>query len=297
MGGPMNERISHELSTSETPTAQDIAAVDELMVAFGATSEDEASLFFENQLVPVARRIAENVNRTRSASWVQLLLLLDDATHAVASEEIDTLAEDSLARLRGSVAVAASQREAALGNLYANVRALRLQAAIGGPLPPVTVDETGCQLVFRATTQHLSARGFPILYGDVSVVDGAGNVSATFEASTGRSAPNYTQKGGPLPPGRYRVSNFRSDRSDTAAMIRDGVSYSFNLDPIDGTKVYGRSLFRIHPDGGVPGTLGCVGILGEANEQQRFKDLSRQLLIESNHAMQILALAMIHEIQ
>jgi hypothetical protein len=40
-------------------------------------------------------------------------------------------------------------------------------------------------------------------------------------------------------------------------MVRDGVGFSVDLDPLFQTN---RTLLRIHPDGNVPGTLGCIGI-------------------------------------
>lgn len=43
-------------------------------------------------------------------------------------------------------------------------------------------------------------------------------------------------------------------------MILNGVGYSFHLLPTDGTQVFGRSLFRIHPDGNPLGTNGCLGV-------------------------------------
>ena len=33
-----------------------------------------------------------------------------------------------------------------------------------------------------------------------------------------------------------------------------------------------RRLLRIHPDGGTPGTLGCMGIVGNADVQRQFRE-------------------------
>lgn len=69
----------------------------------------------------------------------------------------------------------------------------------------------------------------------------------------------------PLPAGRYRASNFRK-RTD-AAMVRDGVGFSVDLsDAWDPALGRTRSLLRIHPDGNLPGTQGCVGILAKLQE-------------------------------
>jgi hypothetical protein len=61
---------------------------------------------------------------------------------------------------------------------------------------------------------------------------------------------------GPLPDGRYRCSNLRTRKEH--AMVRDGVGFSVVLSDMPG-----RKLLRIHPDGGVPGTLGCIGITSD----------------------------------
>ena len=63
-----------------------------------------------------------------------------------------------------------------------------------------------------------------------------------------------------LPEGRYVANNFR-ERSE-AVMTRDGVGFSVDLsDKYDPAAKKVRSLLRIHPDGGQPGTEGCIGIL------------------------------------
>lgn len=60
---------------------------------------------------------------------------------------------------------------------------------------------------------------------------------------------------GPLPTGWYECTNLR--RRTESAMVRDGVGFSVDLNPMFPTT---RTLLRIHPDGNVPGTLGCIGI-------------------------------------
>ena len=65
-----------------------------------------------------------------------------------------------------------------------------------------------------------------------------------------------------LPEGRYVASHFR-DRTDPA-MTRDGVGFSVDLsDKYDPAAKRIRSLLRIHPDGGQPGTAGCIGIISD----------------------------------
>lgn len=86
---------------------------------------------------------------------------------------------------------------------------------------------------------------------------------------------------GYLPPGEYVVSNGRR-RSDVSSMQVGGYGYSFDLsDKYDSRVGKGRSLLRIHPDGGNPGTLGCIGIKGNAATQKQFYE-SLQQELQSN---------------
>lgn len=61
---------------------------------------------------------------------------------------------------------------------------------------------------------------------------------------------------GALPQGLYSVGGMRDNR--TGSYSCSGSSgYSLNLNPQFSTN---RTDLRIHPDGGVPGTLGCIGV-------------------------------------
>ena len=52
-----------------------------------------------------------------------------------------------------------------------------------------------------------------------------------------------------------------------------GVGYSFAVSDKFDPRVGGnRQLLRIHPDGGSAGTEGCIGIVGDAATQRRFRD-------------------------
>jgi hypothetical protein len=77
---------------------------------------------------------------------------------------------------------------------------------------------------------------------------------------------------GSLPPGAYQISAHLWSRSDRSMSV-GGVGYSFAMsnkyDPRVGAT---RSLLRIHPDGGTPGTEGCMGIIGNADVQRRFRE-------------------------
>ena len=51
-----------------------------------------------------------------------------------------------------------------------------------------------------------------------------------------------------------------------------GVGYSFAMsDKYDPRVGATRSLLRIHPDGGTAGTLGCMGVIGNAETQRQFR--------------------------
>lgn len=66
---------------------------------------------------------------------------------------------------------------------------------------------------------------------------------------------------GALPFGWYRCGNLRT--RNQANMTREGVSFSVDLTPLFPTD---RTDLRIHPDGNVPGTLGCIGITADVKE-------------------------------
>lgn len=89
-----------------------------------------------------------------------------------------------------------------------------------------------------------------------------------------------------VPQGTYRVTAHRDSRSEPA-FTRDGVGYSFLMeDPnrpgsdsfYDARAGRDRTNLRIHPDGGNVGTAGCIGIVGDAETQRRFRaDLNAEL--------------------
>ncbi len=75
--------------------------------------------------------------------------------------------------------------------------------------------------------------------------------------------------------GNYTLSNYQNrTRSGwfNPGMNRNGVGFSFNLNPLFAT---GRGLLRIHPDGNNEGTLGCIGLTGTALQLTNFSDLVR----------------------
>lgn len=88
---------------------------------------------------------------------------------------------------------------------------------------------------------------------------------------------------GNLPPGDYTVTPHLWDRSETGFSV-DGVGYSFALSDAYDSRVGGtRTLLRIHPDGGVAGTQGCIGIVGNGATQRNFREDMRAELSRSNN--------------
>lgn len=105
--------------------------------------------------------------------------------------------------------------------------------------------------------------------------DGEKSVSSTlFEAKSGlpnKETGNYNysinnqkvKNKGPIPGGDYRLHKFGSDENGKgfASGYKDleGRAYYIGLTPI-GHNAFDRKSLEIHPDGNVPGTLGCIGI-------------------------------------
>jgi hypothetical protein len=98
----------------------------------------------------------------------------------------------------------------------------------------------------------------------------------------GNEQYNFRSGGGGegyLPFGTYNITNcrIRTDIGNMPTIFINGFGYScdlndIQLDPRTGTS---RDLLRIHPDGGGPGTIGCIGIVGDISTQQRFWDSIR----------------------
>jgi hypothetical protein len=146
------------------------------------------------------------------------------------------------------------------------------KAAADAPAGPPS--ETRVFAEFLGADTFQSSRGFPAFRGTLKLFTPGGGVAATFGCNNGGGAPNFRMRNGPLPPGVYRVSNHRPNRT-TQGMVHRGVGYSFDLDPTDGTQVFGRSLFRIHPDANPLGTNGCIGVREDAAQ---LKDCEQRIV-------------------
>lgn len=90
---------------------------------------------------------------------------------------------------------------------------------------------------------------------------------------------------GNLPKGTYNVTAHMNSRFDKPTMVKDGVGYSFALsNKYDARVGATRSELRIHPDGGRPGTIGCIGIQGNAATQRSFRnDMNAELKRNGGH--------------
>jgi len=108
------------------------------------------------------------------------------------------------------------------------------------------------------TDSHLEFNGSNLEYIN-NYCDGSQCVSDTWEAVSGPYG------NGALPNGNYLGDNLRI-RSEYG-YIRDGVGFSMDMEPLFQTT---RTLLRIHPDGGISGTLGCIGIQENASRLNIF---------------------------
>jgi|GEM_PF-1904039 len=69
---------------------------------------------------------------------------------------------------------------------------------------------------------------------------------------------------GPLPPGEYRVCNLRRRFDNRGMFDPDGFGWCTDLKYLSGKT--DRTDLEIHPDGGIGGTKGCVGIKGNTRD-------------------------------
>ena len=71
-----------------------------------------------------------------------------------------------------------------------------------------------------------------------------------------------------MPNGDYVTDDLKSRTK--AAMLKDGIGFSIRLTP---SFLTGRTDLRIHPDGNVPGTEGCIGLTGSSEELKSFLNI------------------------
>jgi hypothetical protein len=91
--------------------------------------------------------------------------------------------------------------------------------------------------------------------------NGTTNVRDSFSAVSGPHG------NGAIPSGEWNTGNVISPTGNVGMSV-DGSDFAISLDA--NFDLNGRSGFYIHPDGNVPGTLGCVGLNGGANRANEF---------------------------
>ncbi|WP_044172092.1 RHS repeat domain-containing protein [Flectobacillus major] len=98
------------------------------------------------------------------------------------------------------------------------------------------------------------------------------NVNSHFDDGSKLKIASYSAIGGPWGNGSPENGNYSADnlrvRNSPDGMIRNGVGFSMDLNPSFNT---GRSLLRIHPDGGnYIGTQGCIGLQCTGRQLTKF---------------------------
>jgi RHS repeat-associated protein len=157
-------------------------------------------------------------------------------------------------------------------NTMLSINSLRRQEAEG----------LGTNLIAEQTGYSVSVSGSMRennnLIGDVTI-----NINADFDDGSRYSTASFDGVAGGFgngapENGNYSLSGYQ-DRSPTgwfnAGMNRDGVGFSYNLNPNFST---GRTDLRFHPDGNNEGTKGCIGLSGDANQLNSFKGRMNKIL-------------------
>ncbi|MCZ0932797.1 MAG: RHS repeat-associated core domain-containing protein, partial [Oligoflexia bacterium] len=103
----------------------------------------------------------------------------------------------------------------------------------------------------------------------INVLDDNDQLADTFLAISGIPPFNKNR----LEDGIYKITNLRKRKKIGMVCEGETFGYSVNLEPqFDATKTY----LRIHPDGNVPGTAGCVGV--KCKDSKRFETKIKNLL-------------------
>jgi hypothetical protein len=263
------------------------------MNSMRAMPEDARSGFFDDVVMPQAELLSKKVMDDPSAAQLREWLQVQAMTVDFAVDGISDVTFDLWKAQPDAV-------EAAAKRLPAEARARVLQLLLefspdaeeSAPQPAARsaralgARDISLHGAFQAESTFTSARGFPVAHGIFTLFSQPGTVLGKFTANCGGGARNHLKRNGPTPPGIYRVSNHRPNRT-TKGMVRLGVGFSFDLDPAAGTQVFGRSLFRIHPDGGNPQTNGCIGLRESAENLKKAEKLILRLMEENGGSFRI----------
>ena len=177
----------------------------------------------------------------------------------------------------GSVDGSFGQRTSAAVRDFQRARGLEVDGKVGTQTM-MALQRDGFDTAPAARTQP-AARG-----------TSGGNLTATIDSTRGAGSRTQMVSGrvtvngntydfrsgghgrGSLPRGNYEITPHLWSRSDRSMNV-GGVGYSFAMsDKFDSRVGATRRLLRIHPDGGSAGTEGCMGIVGNASVQRRFRE-------------------------
>ncbi|MFM7322915.1 MAG: RHS repeat-associated core domain-containing protein, partial [Armatimonadota bacterium] len=144
--------------------------------------------------------------------------------------------------------------------------------------PVNAVDPDGLEvLVFLPKGPNVPTRGGGRTRGRLILIGDDGRWIREWPANSGGSRapgtsvpPGYPTR---LPKGVYDLDNPRRRR--TKGMVREEVGFSIDLEPRFPTS---RRYLRIHPDGGGPGTQGCIGVLAPGKDLDAFYRIVRGLI-------------------
>jgi hypothetical protein len=258
-----------------------------------AMQEEERSGFFDDVVMPQAEFLSKKVREDPSAAklreWLQVQAMtvdfavdgISDVTFELWKEHpdaVEAVAKRLPAEARARI-LQLLQEFSPESDEESPQPAARSARALGAR-------DIGLHGAFQGESTFTSARGFPVAHGTFTLFSQPGTALGKFTANCGGGARNHLKRNGPTPPGIYRVSNHRPNRT-TAGMVRLGVGFSFDLDPAAGTQVFGRSLFRIHPDGGNPQTNGCIGLRESAENLKKAERLILRLMEENGGSFRI----------
>lgn len=241
---------------------------------------------YDSRVDPLIRNAARAVGQSPNADEIAKWLDIQASARGIADPEItattlrlrDTASQEFAAAFTQLSKTAQRYVTLELGDRPDDVRT-ELASLPSSAAMLDAADTTNLLGTFVAEGLFMSARGHPVLKGALTLKDRHGAALGVYHVNTGGGAPDFRTTNGPIPPGIYRLSNYRARSTD--GMVLNGVGYSFDLDPIHGTRVFGRSLFRLHPDGGSPQTNGCLGVrppTDVASQLQQCRDRLRSLV-------------------
>jgi hypothetical protein len=277
----MGSFLSLDSNPNQTHTMIEPSEITRLLTALEYLRflpQEERSEAYDTQIAPGLESAAADVRRNPDAATVGQWLKLQAAAVGLAVEEVSEVTSelqsahpDVLAAAAADLADGPRQRlELLLSELRgeetlpAEMAARadeREQLVAEGVAPGGGGAQPAANIFGEFVRQrtNTSSRGFPIEQGRLRIFAADGSLAGDFLCNSGGGASSFRRTNGPVPPGTYRISNHRPNRT-TAGMVLSGVGYSFDVDPTGGTDVFGRSLFRIHPDGNNEGTNGCLGV-------------------------------------